>query len=293
MKIHSFISSSKEGGGARRALDFAAQRVFDRMAVKAVITGALLDLDGTVYQGGRLIDGATEALACLKERGIPHRFITNTTSKSRHEILELVAGFGLEIAAEELFTPPVAAREVLLERGVTRAFLMLAPSVREDLAPIVHDEVRPQAVVLGDVGAELSYELLNRAFRFLLDDTCLFFTLARNRCFKGAEGMNLDTGAFAAALEYGTNRTAELIGKPAQAFYGAAVASLGVPANEVLMVGDDLESDVLGAQACGLRGVLVKTGKYREGQSGEAEADFVMGSIADLPGVIEASRKGR
>lgn len=112
-----------------------------------------------------------------------------------------------------------------------------------------------------------------------------FVTLALNRFFKGTDGLNLDVGAFVSALEYGTQRHAELIGKPSPAFFEVACASLGVEPSQVMMIGDDLESDALGGQSCGLKGVLVRTGKFRAEAFARSakQPNAVLDSVADLP----------
>jgi HAD superfamily hydrolase (TIGR01458 family) len=146
---------------------------------------------------------------------------------------------------------------------------------------------RADAVVLGDLGDAMTYERLNRAFRMLLDGAALV-TLARNRYWQGADGPMLDTGPFAAALEHASGKIATLAGKPSPAFFRSALAHAGVPAAAAAVVGDDLESDVGGAQAAGMRGVLVRTGKFRAGdlESGSVKPDAVLASIAALPTLL-------
>ena len=94
----------------------------------------------------------------------------------------------------------------------------------------------------------------------------MFYALAKNRSFQDDDGeRSLDTGAFVAALEYATQREATVLGKPAAAFFHAAVESLGCQPEQTVMVGDDVEADVGGAMDAGLKGVLVRTGKYQDG----------------------------
>jgi len=246
--------------------------------------GFLIDLDGTVVEGDRLIPGAAEALAFLDGRGLTYRLVTNTTSKPRAAILAKLAALGLIVPADSLFTAPVIARDYLVGQGLTRCYPLLKHSLREDLEGIEFVDREPQAVVVGDLGDELSYEALNQAFRFLLDG-CAFVTLARNRYFKGKEGLCLDVGAIVAALEYASQRTATLIGKPAPEFFLPALQSLGIPPEQTAMIGDDLEADVGGAQSAHLTGLLVRTGKYRAEQleKSELRPDATLDSLGDLP----------
>lgn len=110
--------------------------------------------------------------------------------------------------------------------------------------------------------------------------------LQKNRHWKTEEGLVLDAGAFVAALEYACGREAAVIGKPSRAYFAAGLEALGSPANEVFMIGDDVETDIEGARNAGLRAILVETGKYRGGPL-ETEPQLVLPSIAELPEAIE------
>ncbi len=251
------------------------------------VKALLLDLEGTVFQSGALIPGAAASIAEAGRRGIAWRFVTNATSRPRAALLSELSAMGLDVPAERLFTGPRAARRLLLARGWTRCHFLLRPALLEDFDGIAPVESGADAVVLGDLGSEMTYDRLNRAFRLLLDGARLV-TLARNRYWQGPDGLMLDSGPFAAALEHASGRTAILAGKPSAEFFAAALASTGVPASEAAVVGDDLESDVGGAQAAGMRGILVRTGKFRDGdlERTGVRPDAVVGSIADLPALL-------
>lgn len=247
------------------------------------VRALLVDLEGTVYQDRRLIPGAAEALAEAEARGIPHRFVTNTTSRPRAVIARELGEMGLSVAPERIFNAPRAAHALLAARGIARIDLLAAPRLLEDFPGVVQDDAAPEAIVLGDLGGAFTYERLNRAFRHLLGGAELV-TLARNRYWRAADGFMLDVGGFAAALEYASGREAVLAGKPARSFFRAALDALGVLPSEAAMIGDDLESDVGGAQAAGMRGVLVRTGKHRaeEAARSSVRPDAVLGSLAEL-----------
>jgi len=249
-----------------------------------VVRALLVDLEGTIVEAGRPVSGAAAALAALAANGVPVRFATNTTSRPRSVLARELAAFGVAAPPERIFTAPRAAREYLLERRWTPAHLLVRDAVREDFAGIEHAERSPRAVVVGDLGPETTYERLNAAFRLLLDGA-EFVTLARNRYYRGAEGLLLDQGPFVAALEYATGRTATLVGKPAPEFFAAATRDLGVPPEEIAVVGDDLEADVGGAQRAGMRGILVRTGKFRADELARSSVrpDAILDSAADLP----------
>ena len=227
----------------------------------STLRAVLLDLGGVFYEGDRPIPGATEALARLRESGLPLRFVTNTTRQSRAALRRELAGRGLAIAEHELFTPATAARELLIARGL-RPLLLIHPDLAPDFAGL--DTAEPNAVVVGDAGEHFRYATLNQAFR-LVHGGAPLFALGRNRYFQESDGLSLDAGSFVAALEYATGKAAALLGKPAPAIYRAALQSAGCEAADAVMIGDDVDADVNGAIDAGLAGILVRTGKYRPG----------------------------
>jgi phospholysine phosphohistidine inorganic pyrophosphate phosphatase len=257
----------------------------DGMTFPAPPGGFLIDLDGTLLEAQILVPGAAQALAFLKAREVPYRLVTNTTSKPHSAIMEKIRSHGLDLPPEAIITAPVIGREYLLQKGLTRCYPLVRDSLREDLHGIEFVDYSPQAVLIGDLGEELSYGALNRGFRFLLDQEIAFITLARNRYFRGGDGLCLDVGATVAALEYATGRTAVLIGKPAREFFLGACQSMGVAPEDTIVIGDDLEADIGGAIAAGCQGVLVRTGKFRPVQleNSHVRPDKVLDSLAGLP----------
>ncbi len=229
------------------------------------IEGVLLDLDGVVTVGEALLPGSLEAVERLRANATPLRFVTNTTRRPRRRIVEGLAGLGLRIAEEELFTPAALARDYLVARRLRPLFL-IHPDLAEDFAGLATGE---DAVVIGDAAEHFTYAGLNRAFR-ALHRGAEFLALARNRHFLDRDGeLSLDVGGFVAALEFACGRKAKVFGKPSPDFFRLAAGSLGAPPERILMIGDDAEADVGGALAAGLLAALVRTGKYRRGQERE------------------------
>ncbi|HUF57172.1 MAG TPA: TIGR01458 family HAD-type hydrolase [Thermohalobaculum sp.] len=222
------------------------------------VRGLLIDLSGVVYRGDAAIEGSAEALARLRKAGMPHRFLTNTTSRPLRRILERLARFGIEAEADAVFTPAVAARAWLAERQLTPHFLV-ASALLEDFDP--PGRGRPTAVVVGDAGECFTYDALNEAFR-LVEAGAELVALAKNRMYIADDGEPaIDAGAFVAALEFASGREAVVLGKPAADFFHLAAADMELEPHEVAMIGDDLEFDVVAAIRAGLGGILVRTGK--------------------------------
>lgn len=245
--------------------------------------GVLLDLDGTVYESGRAVPGAALALARLRRAGVPLRFVTNTTRLPRPALAERLRSYGIDVELNELFTAPVAAAAWLAAQGLRRVALFLPEATWDEFAALTVTSEHPDAVVMGDLGAGWTFDRLNQAFRLVLNGARVV-AIQKNRYWKVEEGLVLDAGPFVAAIEYATGVEALLIGKPSAEFFAAAARSLGLPPTQLVMVGDDPDADVLGAQNAGCRGVLVRTGKYRPGDEarGDRAPDAVLDSIAAL-----------
>jgi HAD superfamily hydrolase (TIGR01458 family) len=145
-------------------------------------------------------------------------------------------------------------------------------------------------VVLGGACDDFSYAALNDVFRMVTEGAALV-AMHRNLYWRTDEGLQLDAGAFLAGLELAAGTTAIVCGKPSPEFFAEAVAALGTPPERTAMVGDDVVNDVLGAQAAGLVGVLVRTGKFRPSDldRDDGTPDIVIDSIADLPSVLDAA----
>jgi len=253
----------------------------------AGVRAVLADLEGTVYEAGRPVPGAASALAALTSNGIALVFITNTTSRPRSQLVAELKAMGIPAEPDRILTAPRAARDYLFAHGWQRCHLMVRPAVMEDFEGVAQTEDAPDAVVVGDLGEDFSYGRLNRAFRLLIAGAG-FVTLARNRFYRAADGLVLDQGPFVAALELAAGRPATLVGKPSKEFFRAAMQLAGGEASQVAVVGDDLDVDVGGGQALGMRGVLVRTGKFREEDVARSpfRADAIVDSIADLPGLL-------
>ncbi len=245
--------------------------------------GTLLDLGGVVYVGERPLPGAIAAIERLRQAGVAVRFLTNTTRSSHRMLLEKLRAMGLDIADNELFTPSLAARRKI-ERDGLAPYLLVHLALEEDFAGL--PKGGPEAVVVGDAGDSFSYAALNHAFR-ALDAGAEFLALANNRSFRDADGaLSLDAGPFVAALAFASRREPLILGKPAPDYFLSALASMGCAPGEAVMVGDDVETDVGGAMAVGLAGVLVRTGKYQPG----AEASIApppSAVAADLPAAVD------
>jgi phospholysine phosphohistidine inorganic pyrophosphate phosphatase len=251
------------------------------------VEGLLLDLSGVIYVQADAVPGAADALRSLRANQLPIRLVTNTTMRPRRTILDRLKRLGIEADAVELITPATLAKRRCEEAGYQSVALIVLDELREDLEGLEQAADSADAVIVGDLGDRWDYDVLNRAFRLLMDGAQLI-ALQKNRYWETSDGLSLDAGPFVASLEYATGRKAEVMGKPSAAFFELALGELGVSAESAAMVGDDVEADVGGAMDAGLAGVLVRTGKFREDLVRESgvEPTAIIESIADLPGLL-------
>lgn len=227
------------------------------------IEAVLLDIDGVLHVGEDPVSGAAETLQALAARGIPHRFITNTSTRTPRQLADKLQAIGLDIAEERLFSAVTATQRYLAQRGHTRPMLVVNEGLHGLFDVDDTDPDRPNCVVIGDIGPRWDHRLLNRIFSTLMEGAELI-AMHRNRCWQTENGLALDIGCYVAGLEYAANIEATVVGKPNATFFQLAAADMQVNPTRCVMVGDDIESDVGGAQNAGMRGLLVQTGKYRD-----------------------------
>jgi HAD superfamily hydrolase (TIGR01458 family) len=251
------------------------------------IRAALLDLDGVMYVGEEPIAGAPEAVAAFRDAGLGLRFVTNTTERSRAQTIAKVERMGLAPADDEVVTPAALARRHCLDAGHRTVALIMNDEVKADFEGLEQVDEGADAVIMGDLGESFGFEILNRAFRMVMDGAELV-ALQKNRFWMAESGLSLNAGPFVAAIEYATGQEAVVVGKPSASFFELVLQGLGADAADAAMVGDDVETDVGGAIRAGLAGILVRTGKYREDfvAASGITPTAVVDSIADVPALL-------
>lgn len=249
------------------------------------IRAILFDLDGVLYIGDQAIPGAAETVERLIRFGHKVAGVTNTTTQPRRVIAEKLAGLGIPIPESSIYTPAALACTAI---GSKTAALYIRESLNEDFSGVRIDQQRPDFIVMGDIGGEgYPPELLKEIFDQVMAGAKLL-ALHKNRFWQKPDGLHLDLGVFVAAIEYATGQTATVLGKPSAPFFQGICTALEVPPEHALMVGDDIESDIGGAQQAGLKTVLVETGKYREEfvKKTGIRANLTIPTVADLPDAL-------
>ncbi|MFZ1879194.1 MAG: TIGR01458 family HAD-type hydrolase [Gaiellaceae bacterium] len=253
----------------------------------------LVDVDGVLHVSGAPIAGAALAVRRLRDAGHRLRFVTNTTTRSRSQVATGLREMQIEVEDSELQTTGVVAARALKGK---RVLALTMPGILDDLEGLQLVGMNVDAVLIGgadegeETGRIFSYLNLNRAFHEL-DAGADLYCLHKNRWWQTGDGPRLDGGAFVAGLEYAADTEATVLGKPSAAYFTAALEALDAEAEMTWMIGDDLESDCLGAHRHGMKTVLVRTGKFRpdEVERSQVQPDAIVSSIAQLPDWLEAN----
>ncbi len=251
------------------------------------IKGILFDINGVLHVDNQPLDGAVETINKIKAK-LPCRFITNTTTQSRETFHQSLVEMGLPISTSEIISAPYAAVLYLRQLNNPSCHLLLSEQVKSDFAEFSQSDTNPDVVVIGDIGARWDYFIMNQVFKMLINGAELI-ALHKGKYWQAEGDLQLDIGAFVAGLEYASGQTATVVGKPSSSFFQLALAELELLAENVVMVGDDIESDGGGAKKAGLRGILVKTGKYRRElvERSDVKPDLVLKSVADLEHILD------
>ncbi len=252
-------------------------------------TPVLLDIDGVLTVSWRSLPGAVDTVQWLRHEGTAFRLLTNTSSKSRRQIADLLTGEGFDIGLDQIQTAVTAAGHYLVDTYPGAGCLFLNEGdVAADLDGVnLVDAADADVILLGGAGPSIGYAELDAAFKRAAEGVPVV-ALHRNARFQTDRGPALDMGAFIVGLEAAASIEVAMVGKPAAAFFESALGDLGADAAATVMVGDDLGSDVLGAQAVGITGVLVKTGKFRPSDLDQAPdtPDHVLDDIGGLPDLL-------
>jgi HAD superfamily hydrolase (TIGR01458 family) len=254
----------------------------------ADVDGLLLDIDGVLAISWQPITGSVEAMRWIRQRGLPFRLITNTTTHTRSDLAATLGSAGFDVAPEEIVTAVVATvTHLKAEHPDAPVYVLSDGDARDDLEGVrlVDDPEDAEVIVIGGACDDFSYDTLNRCFRRVMDGAALV-GMHRNLYWRTAEGWQLDGGAFLAGIEEAAGVRAAVCGKPSPDYFTSVLALLGTSADRSLMVGDDIVNDVNGAQAAGIRAVLVRTGKFQGSDLSKGSPDAVVDALDALPGIL-------
>lgn len=251
-----------------------------------MLEAVLFDLDGTVYRGTEEVPGAADAISMLARRGIPYRFVTNRSSRTRDTILKHLQSLGVPCELEHVMTTAQAtarylcsqAKALAREQNSMRAYVIGEEGLRLALGEtdIVLAEDKVDWVVVG-YDADFSYEKMERACLLIREGAQLIGTNP-DPFFHTDKGLSPETGAMVAAIEAGSECKALYVGKPQPLLLQVCLDQMNVRAEHTLMIGDNLYTDIPAGASAGTKTALILTGvcTEEEAQSAPTLPDYIV-----------------
>jgi len=242
-------------------------------------------MDGVIYRGKQLIPGADQFITTLLDRGVPFAFLTNNSQRTRRDVATKLARMGIPVDESHIFTCAMAtARFLAAQKPRGTAFVIgeggLLQALHTNGYAIVDDEA--DYVVVGE-GRMFNMEVVEHAVRLILRGSKLVSTNIDPSC-PTSQGLRPGCGAIVAMLEAATGLKAFSVGKPSPVMMRAARKELGLATDETVMIGDTMETDIMGGAQMGYRTVLVLSGGTQEDDLARYayRPDLVLDSIADM-----------
>ena len=247
------------------------------------IQGVLLDLDGVLCVEKDPIHGAADVIQLMKEKNIPFRIATNYTTLSRDSLFKKINSMGINVDKDHIISAAYAGVLKLRSIGSPSCELFLKEDTKNDYDEFQIDHISPEVIVIGDLDDQWTFDIINNIFNKVLNGSKII-ALHKGRYFQASDGLQIDSGAFIKAIEHATSTTSEVVGKPEKTFFELVLKDLKLTPEKSIMIGDDIINDVEGAQLAGIKGILVKTGKYRQDlvEKSDIEPDLIISSIDEI-----------
>ena len=248
------------------------------------IRAIVFDLDGTVHEGENLIDGAFETINSLRHQGFEIYFCTNNSTQSRQEIANRLIHLGIETTSDAIFSAGYAAAHYLANAGIKQVSLLGTPGLKNELCAagltVVDELDKGQALVVG-LDPTISYSSMS-LFAALLGKSMPVIACNRDRWFPGNNrDLKPGCGIMVDLVEALLGRRVDLVaGKPNTLLLEMLSRRSGLNKDELLIIGDSLESDVAMAEAFGSTWLLY------DPRGCENSQDNSITTMTDLPGMI-------
>ena len=255
--------------------------------MKEKFQGIIFDMEGVLVFQGKAYPDAAELLDLLREKGITIRILSNSTLQSRKSCAEKLTSMGFNIYESEIITASFATARYLKTLNPRSCWVMLKGEGLAEFNDFNHDSENPEYIVMGDFREGFNFRNMNKALRLLQNGSKLIVMIPElvDHSMGGAE---LTVGAYGKMLEEAANIEATYIGKPNKYVFEMTLTTMDIEKNKVLMVGDKISTDVVGAKKAGTRSALVKTGEFKESDLDcDSKPDYVFDSIQDVKKLFE------
>ena len=252
--------------------------------------GFAIDMDGTIYKGGRVIPGAVEFIGTLRSKGIPFVFLTNNSSNARQYYFEKLDRMGFDIAPEHIMTSTIAtARFILNNREGKKVYVLATPDVTQELISMGIDVVEDDPdIVLLAFDRTITFDKINKAYHFMMGGAEFIATHPDDLC-PTEDSYDVDIGPFIRLFESLTGKGALIIGKPNVSMLRMAAAEMGIDEKGVVMVGDRMYTDMKMAHDAGNPSILVLSGEAKRNdlEGTDISPTYVVDSIIRIPDLLD------
>jgi HAD superfamily hydrolase (TIGR01458 family) len=244
--------------------------------------GVMFDIDGVLEFQGKAYPGAVELLGFLRKNGITIRILSNSTLKSRKVCTEKLNRHGFGVTEKEVITASWATARYLKTLKPKSCWVMLKGRGLDEFREFNMDDGSPEYIVLGDYREAFRFENMNKALKLLLGGTRLIVMIPE-KVDHSLGGVELTVGAYGKMLEDAAGIKATYIGKPSRYMFDIALESMAIDRSRVLMVGDRVSTDIIGARRAGIPSVLVKAGEFKpDDLMGDVQPDFIVDAVGDI-----------
>jgi len=246
----------------------------------------LFDIDGVLEYQGKVFDGAIDVVNKIRDSGIIVRFLTNSTLKSSRSAAEKLANKGFKVYKEEVVTASYATALYLKQIQPKSIWLLLAREGVEEFKDFIHDEENPEYVVIGDCRDLFNFQTMNKVLNKVVNGSKLIGMISE-LIDSSLGSLELNVGSWVSMIERASNVNATYIGKPNKFVFDLILSNFNIDRKRVLMVGDRISSDIVGAKVAKIKSCLVKQGEFSpEHFKIKAKPDFVIDKISELPKII-------
>ena len=246
----------------------------------------LIDFDGVVKLGNKPAPDANEFLKFLTENNIPSCIISNSTLRTGDLIKEFFSSHGIKLTIPALTA--FDATLVYVKKKYEKVQVYCRDYLIHHFEKMI-DKENPKAIVIGDIEDRWNYRIVNDIFKKVFNGADLI-AMHKNKYWSPHGELLIDAGAFVKAIEYSSGKEAVLIGKPSLIYFQSALERIGYPANsKFIMIGDDIETDIAGAQSCGGKGILIYTGKtkYPLKEDIKLKPDFEAMNLVEVMDIVK------
>ncbi len=246
------------------------------------LEGIIFDVDGVLEFQGTVYPGAIGLLDALRKKGIYIRVVTNSTLKSRKQCTEKLQRRGFDFHESEVITASFATAQFLKSLHPQSCWVLLKGEGLKEFKDFTHDSDNPEYLILGDLREDFNFHTINKALQCLLNGS-KFIVMISDTVDNSMGSLELTVGAYGKMLEEAAQIQATYIGKPSSYIFDMALNTLNIDRTSVVMVGDKISTDILGAQNAGIKSALIKTGEFKDSDLDcDIKPDYIFDSVKEL-----------